>query len=192
MDADVQEQIRHVQDPVRKRALFVALLSKEIATSGERTPVVVGRQAVELYTQGSYTTGDIDLKTPRQITERILKDSGFVKQGRSWLNRNLDIYVDLLGESLDEGPEAEKRVTTIEIGDSLSIRVLSIEDLIIDRLNAAKWWNDADSLMWARILLKVKDTAGGQIDRDYLEIRAQQEGLTTLLRETFSDSAGKD
>ena len=180
--------IRRIEDPVKRRATFIAILSREMTLRGERAPVVVGGEAVELYTQGSYTTGDIDIKSPHAATVSILKEWGFSKKGRTWFNKELDIYVDWVGASLEEGEEAESRVTTIKVARGLEIRVISIEDLVIDRLNAAKWWGDVDSLMWARVLLNVKKRSKGKIDRAYLKKRAREEAVADFLAKALSSN----
>jgi len=41
-----------IEDPVKRRATFIAILSKEIVRRGGKAPIVVGGEAVELYTQG--------------------------------------------------------------------------------------------------------------------------------------------
>ena len=125
MEAKLRRLLQ-IEDPVRRRATFIAILSKEMQRRGEKAPVVVGGEAVELYTQGSYTTGDIDIKSPRVATESVLKEWGFSKKGRTWFNRALDIYVDWVGAAFDEGEEAENRVTTIKIARGLEIKVISI------------------------------------------------------------------
>jgi hypothetical protein len=179
------EEILLIEDPVKRRATFIAILSEEMKQRGEKAPVVVGGEAVELYTQGSYTTGDIDIKSPRGATESILKEWGFLKRGRTWFNKALDIYVDWVGAALDEGEEAENRVVTIKVSEGLEINVISIEDLVIDRLNAAKWWGDVDSLMWAKVLLGVKRRLGGKIDLSYLQKRASEEDIVDFLDKTL-------
>ena len=74
---------------------------------------------------------------------------------------------------------------TIKIAEGLEINVISIEDLVIDRLNAAKWWGDVDSLMWAKVLLGVKRTLGGEIDLSYLQKRASEEDILDFLDKTL-------
>lgn len=176
-----------IDDPVKRRAYFVALLSEEVIKRGGQMPIVVGGEALELYTQGSYTTGDIDLKAPYAITEAVLREYGFIKRGRVWFNEAYDIYIDLLGETLDEGVEAEKRTEEIEIADGRIIRVLSIEDLIIDRLNAFKWWNDEDSKMWVKVLIEICRNMGRGLDKDYLKKRALSDDLQDILKEIFQE-----
>ncbi len=171
-----------IEDPVKRKALFIALLSREIVQRGGKAPIIVGGEAVEIYTQGSYTTGDIDIKAPLEITEAVLKKWGFIKAGRPWLNKTLDIYVDWLGSSLEEGAEAEKRVNTIAITEDLDIKIISIEDLVVDRLGAFKWWGDTDSLMWAKVLIKVKKSLGS-LDEEYIRERAEKADLLNTLEE---------
>jgi hypothetical protein len=174
-------KILSIEDPVKRRATFLAILSREVVRRGGKAPIVVGGEAVELYTQGSYTTGDMDIKSPLEITKAILKEWKFTKKGRTWFNKELDLYVDWLGASLDEGKEAEDRVTTIEVAGGFQISVIGIEDLVIDRLNAAKWWEDFDSMMWAKVLLSIKRKLRRKIDLKYLKKRAQEEEVEDLL-----------
>jgi len=179
------ELLKNIEDPVKKRVMFIGLLSREMTRRGGRAPIVVGGEALEIYTQGSYTTGDIDIKSPKNLTEQILKEWGFKTRGRVWFNSDLDIYIDWLGEGLDEGPEAEERINIVSIDNGLEVKVISIEDLIIDRLNAFKWWNDQDSIMWARVLLEVKKRLGEEIDIKYLEKRAESEGIKEIVQDVL-------
>ncbi|MFN3740256.1 MAG: hypothetical protein ACK4TF_06230 [Thermodesulfovibrionales bacterium] len=182
---ELLERLKAIEDPVKRKAYFIGLISQEIKKKGGLPPVIVGGMAVEIYTQGSYTTGDIDLKAEKDLLEKTLTEWNFVKSGRIWFNEELDIYIDWLGSTLDEGKEAQKRVNRIIIGEGLEINVLSIEDLIIDRLNAYKWWKDEDSLVWAKVLLKVKEATGEPVDRDYLTERALEEGLNDVIKEVI-------
>jgi len=178
---DLFERLSKVEDPVKRRALFIGLLSEEFKKRGEREPIIVGGLSLEIYTQGSYTTGDIDIKAPKDTLEKILRDWGFVKRGRAWLNESLDIYIDWQGSNLDEGASAEERVNTIIVGDGLEIKVISIEDLIIDRLSAVKFWKDEDSLIWAKVLIKIKEATGEGLDIFYIKKRAEEEKIEDLL-----------
>ncbi|NOX20424.1 MAG: hypothetical protein GXO99_04090 [Nitrospirae bacterium] len=180
---DILKELNKIEDPVKKRALFAALLSNESENRCGEMPIVVGGEALEIYTQGGYTTGDIDLKGPKDCIEDILKEWGFSKKGRLWFNSDLDIYIDWLGGELDEGPEAAERTNLVIIKDSLKVRLLSIEDLIIDRLNAAKHWKDEDSLMWAGVLVRVKAALNEQLDLEYLLRRAKAEEVEDLLEQ---------
>ncbi|MEW6110027.1 MAG: hypothetical protein AB1632_12800 [Nitrospirota bacterium] len=174
------------------------LLSKEMIRQGGRPPVVVGGEAVEIYTQGSYTTGDMDIKADYSKFSKIVAQWGFrpisgeyrksckidkKRHGaeRAWCSKEMDIYIDWLGSNLEEGQEAEKRVETVALDDELSLKVISFEDLIIDRLCAAKFWKDVDSEMWAKVLLEIKNKTG-RIDMLYLNKRAVKEKVVNYLK----------
>lgn len=180
---DIVQDIFAIDDPVKKRAFFTALLSFEIEKLGGKKPIVVGGEALEIYTQGAYTTGDIDLKAPKEPFERVLKGLNFKKMGRLWINEQLDIYIDWLGESLDEGKEAEEKVVEIELSEGLKLSLISIEDLIIDRLNAYKWWSDQDSKMWAEALFEISKAINYPMDWNYLLRRSIKEELQDIIRE---------
>jgi len=176
-------------DPVKRRAFFVAMLSEEMIAKGVMPPIVVGGEAVEFYTQGAYTTGDIDLKADFDAMQESLSLWGFQGSGankRIWISEELDLYVDWLGANLEEGIEAEARTNSIALGRGLTVRVLSFEDLIIDRLRAAKFWNDTDSEMWASAVLEVANRVKG-LDMNYLRKRAQVENVMDRLNMLFDD-----
>lgn len=181
------QEILKIEDPVKRRAVFVAMLTEEFKRKGIKEPVVVGGMAVEIYTQGSYTTGDIDLKSDKKTLEETLIEWGFNKKGRVWFNEDLDIYIDWLGSGLEEGIEAEKRINTIVIDENLELKIISIEDLIIDRLKAYKWWKDRDSFMWAKVLCEVKKSLGDTLDKNYLKARAVEEKIEDVVEELLKD-----
>lgn len=180
------QEIAGIEDPVKRKAVFVAMLTREFKRRGVKEPVVVGGLAVEIYTQGSYTTGDIDLKSDKKTLEEILIEWGFNKKGRIWFNEDLDIYIDWLGSIFEEGQEAEKRINTVFIDENLEIKIISIEDLIIDRLKAYKWWKDRDSFMWARVLFEIKKSLDN-IDKDYLKTRATEEKIEDVAGELLKE-----
>ncbi|GAB4540168.1 MAG: hypothetical protein Fur0020_09220 [Thermodesulfovibrionia bacterium] len=181
------EKLTSIEDPVKRRAFFIGILSEEMKKRGGSPPIVVGGIALEIYTQGGYTTGDIDLKADKELLEEVLSEWKFVKSGRVWFNEVLDIYIDWLGSSLDEGDEAEKRANIIILEEGREIKIISIEDLIIDRLNSYRRWKDEDSLIWAKVLVKVKEATGESIDKEYLQKRAQEEGLDDLIKDILGD-----
>lgn len=74
----------------------------------------------------------------------------------------------------------------IEIDQDHLIRLISVEDLIIDRLNAAKWWKDSDSRMWAGVLAKIKEATGEPLDIEYLQRRAAVDEVEDELKRLIS------
>jgi len=73
-------------------------------------------------------------------------------------------------------PAARVAAITAELRSRRSIRVISLEDAIIDRMHSLDSTGDLDSFNRALTLLGV---AG--IDRDWLETRASDEGLVNVL-----------
>jgi hypothetical protein len=71
-----------IGDPFERRLYFAAILAKYAAERGGQF-VIVGGHAVEYYTGGAYTTGDLDLLTPdKQPLAGLLMEWGFQLEGR--------------------------------------------------------------------------------------------------------------
>src|ERR1017187_2697212 len=96
-------------DPTRKAAKLASLCSALFRERGVEL-VVVGRPAIELLTEGAYTSGDVDLfrptppslplRGPQELIGRLAAQGG----PRSW--QVAGAFVDLLGllESLARTP----------------------------------------------------------------------------------------
>ena len=76
-------------DPARRRMLALALVTDRLAEI-DVEPILVGGAALEFYTAGGYSTGDVDLAleaTPE--VDRAFADLGFAKSGRCWIREAL-------------------------------------------------------------------------------------------------------
>lgn len=103
MASPESDRLEQIEDPVKRRAVFVGLLGKMLTEQGVAPPFVVGGLAVEIYTAGDYMTADIDLKGPREPIDRLLRERfGFVRTGGSYANAALGLYVDWSGEAPHE------------------------------------------------------------------------------------------
>lgn len=176
----IADLLRSTANPLKQRALFIGALSKMMEEAGAPKPIVVGGQALEIYTQGSYTTGDIDLKANRKILFALLRELGFERTGRVWVQREWDIWVDWVGAALEEGRQAEEKTPEFVISaknPSLKVRVLSLEDLLIDRLAAAKFWKDTESARWAKVLINMRRSGKFGFDMKYFMKRLKAENL---------------
>lgn len=188
---DALDKLAQERDSVRKRARFVAIITREMAKAGAAEPIIVGGEALEIYTQGSYTSGDIDLKASELLC-RLLEQAGFRSNGSgNFYHAGLDIYVDWLGPNFDipGQEEVRERALTIRLGDDEYVKVISIEDLIVDRLNAAKHANDADSRMWAETLFLVAGNGSIPLDLDYLDRIAHFEDVHDELVRIMKDKS---
>ncbi|MDG6224120.1 MAG: DUF6036 family nucleotidyltransferase [Candidatus Thermoplasmatota archaeon] len=154
---------------------LIELLS-EISNAARRSPVMVGGSAVEFYTGGMYTTGDVDIVGNSKEIAPILLTLGFSKEGRYFIKDK--IFIDIVGSRL------YGRYNEIAIkGTDHVIRVISVEDLLVDRLCACKWWRSNTDCEQARYLYGIYLD---RLDMDYLKDRALEEDVMDRLEEIGS------
>jgi len=168
---------------MRRRLAFLVWLERRIRDLGGIPPFLVGGTAVEIYTQGGYSTGDIDLKCPEQPFAAILADVGFSKRGRVWVHSDADLWVDRVGEAPEAPYEIASSAVELRLFDG-RIRMISPEDLVLDRLRAAVHWKDEDGLLWAEAIIRSAMIMGRGFDwrsvDDRLEDAAERDALRSL------------
>ncbi len=143
--------------------------------SGNKKPILVGGSAVEFYTRGTCKSIDIDLLGDRDSLVKLFEDMGFSKTGRHWFYTK-DIGIEIVGSS------AEGRRVNEVLHEGKLIRIISIEDLIVDRLNACKHWKSQYDCEQAQVLAGAyKD----KLDMDYLKSRMKEEDLEMELLKIF-------
>ena len=135
--------------------------------SGNKKPILVGGSAVEFYTRGTCKSIDIDLLGDRESLVKLLEDMGFSKMGRHWFYTK-DIGIEIVGSS------AEGRRVNEVLHEGKLIRIISIEDLIVDRLNACKHWKSQYDCEQAHVLFAAYMD---KLDMDYLKTRMKEEDL---------------
>ena len=169
------KRLLKISPPFKQRLYFVGILTKYLKDKGIK-PIVVGGNAVEFYTLGTYASSDIDLVSPGYATiDKLLKSWGFKKIGRHWLLLEIDLEVEIPASSL--GEDEESKILEVEV-EGLKVYLIGIEDLIIDRLNAYVHWESIEDGEWAEQLIKVHFA---KIDWSYLENHAlKQETLKAL------------
>lgn len=168
-------QIKEESNELKKLLLFMAWLNKKLKEAGIKTaPILVGGSAVEVYTFGHYVSGDIDLVAQNKDEVRnVLLSTGLFKEvGRLLISEELGVFIDIPDDVLAGSYE---KIRTIKIPElDTEIKVIGIEDLIVDRLNACVFWKSEGDCEIARYLFeKYKD----EIDLDYLIERAKKERL---------------
>jgi len=136
--------------------------------------ILVGGGAVELYTQGWFLTGDLDIITSNKSKlERVLHDMGFQKEDPRHYIRD-DIFIDVVG-SLPQ----EVRARDVTIAPSMKrIRIICIEDIIIDRLCACKHWKSERDCEQADYMIHAYHD---KLDWEYLRARAIEEEVNDQL-----------
>ena len=179
--------IRHLKkekDQFRRKVMFIGYLFGELSRL-RVSAYLVGGQAVEIYTGGQFSTGDVDITTgDSEETAKLLLRLGFAKVGMIWLQEDLGIAVQIVGSY----PSRTEKVRTLNI-DGNEVKVVGVEDLIIDRLVASKYWrsNPKLDLEQATVLM---DEFSDSLDLKYLQIRAVEEKVDDYLK-TISRIAKK-
>jgi predicted nucleotidyltransferase len=169
------EYAKKIEDPLRRRLYVCALVTEALPHSDGLPYVVVGGNALEFYTLGDYTTADVDLVSARRSEiGNILESWGFNRMGRHWYHADLDVAIEVPDDVL---AGSEEKITQVEIED-LTVHIIGVEDLIIDRVNAYVHWRSIDDGDWAKELMVLyKD----EIDWDYLATAAQTEKILDVL-----------
>lgn len=149
-------------------------------------PIVVGGQAVELYTFSHYATVDVDLVlNGYEMAGNIFESIGFIPKGagqRHWYHAELDLPLEIPDSVLFGSMD---KVNEISIHD-VSVFVIGIEDLILDRLRAGVHWNSNSDHELAEILL---DAYNGKLDIDYMDQQASS--IENQVWDAWSQLKGK-
>jgi hypothetical protein len=155
----------------------MGLLTQE-AEKRKLKPIVVGGSAVDFYTEGIYSSYDIDLvSNKRKIIGEILENLfNFKPRGRHWINEQIGLSVEIPDNNLAGDMD---KLTVIRI-KNLKVYVIGFEDLIIDRLNACAYWKSQRDCDQAKYMIKYYRN---RLDFGYLERKARVEGILNTLRE---------
>ncbi len=164
---DYIKKLKSVENPLKRRLMLVGILTKELESKGV-IPILVGGNALELYTLGGYSTSDVDLICDRKLAGEVLEKLGFRKFGRFWVSEEFEMVVEFPDTSLAGSLD---KVELFEF-DDFRVYVIGKEDLIVDRLNACVFWKSEDDCRWVKELLLLYYD---KIDWEYLEKRCKEE-----------------
>lgn len=171
------------KDPLTKTLFFLCILTEALKPD-QIKPVLVGGRALEFYTLGGYATKDIDLViSGRERVAAVLAGMGFLKRPgeRHWYHEGLDLALEIPDELLAGSMD---RLTVLEIAGG-ECYIIGIEDLVVDRLAAAKYWQSLADGQWAAKLLALHVN---DIDVDYLHRAAANAGVEDYLKEVWQQS----
>jgi hypothetical protein len=158
------------KDPTIKHLKLASLCSALFAVRGIEL-VVVGGSAIEFYTEGAYTSGDVDLcilHSREPLTIRLRQEiMGQVsaKGGpRSW--EVAGAYVDVLGP-FENLAQTRTRTIAAPYGE---VKVAPIEELIVERVLISKYPQDyPPALDCAKKILAV--ALQNEVEVDWQEVR---------------------
>ena len=141
--------------------------------------ILVGGGAVEFYTNGWYVTGDLDvIASDRKKLTTVLSKMGFERLSERHYLKD-EIFIDIVGSYFD------RRSDEVNIkGTDLKIKVICVEDIIIDRLCACVHWTSDDDCEQAGYLLAVSIKF---LDMKYLMQRAAAEQVLDKLEEILKE-----
>jgi len=180
------EGILQIDEGPSRTAALVAWI-QGLFEEPETTPVLVGGAAVELYTRGAYTTGDVDLVgSVTASVARTLKETGFERHGRHWIHEPAQIFIEFPGDALDPDERAE----WFEYAGQ-RIHIISAEDLLVERLGSWEYWQSSVDGANALFLWQAQKE---QIDIERVDQRVARAGWRraweSLLQ--FSSSIGDE
>ena len=107
----------------------------------------------------------------------------------------MDLYVELLGaQDVNGDPEATSRVEAMLVGGTMLFCIISLEDLIIDRLLAFVHWGHRESALWAQAMMKGALVLEEQLDTGYVRRKLSEQedaeklsaAFESLLKEVLS------
>lgn len=155
----------------RRGVKVAAVIAEALRQVGE-DPVLVGGAAVEFYTEGGYATKDIDMvAVGGEPLREVMKELGFEKRGKDFINKPLELYVEFPSECLN----AFEKSDDLDV-DGISLKIISIEDLIVDRLCAYKFWKSSADGLAALLLMQI-----GKEDTRRLKKQAKKKDVLDAL-----------
>jgi len=170
--ADLERALALENETERKLAV-AAIVNELVRPLGFRA-VVIGGLAVEFWTQGDYTTADIDLYLPwTPQVDVALASAGFIKEGRHWTVPDHGVFVEAPASALGE----QEEVHEVVLADGHVAVVLALEDVLIDRLHQFVAGGYRDVTSQAIALL-----GSDELDSERLKARARDEGLDSALQ----------
>ena len=156
-----------------------ARVSEAMVARGHERPVLVGGAAAEFYSASAIGTGDFDICTPWQgALEEELQKLGFIRPSgpgmstRGWIHPDIKLGFEVVASvPMDGNVDADHILLARPIGADTMFRIISVEDLIADRMGQYASGTARDRLDQARILLSLHPEA----DLEYLETRIRFE-----------------
>jgi hypothetical protein len=173
--ADLRAQLEaalQLESETERKLAIAALIDEAVRDLGFRA-IVIGGVAVEFWTHGAYSTGDIDLYLPHgpAVDERLAA-LGLRREGRHWVDPEHDLFV----KAPASFPAPSEEVAEVRLSTGRTALVLAPEDVLIYRLHEFVATGHRDVVSQAVSLL-----TSPEIDRRRLRRRANDERLGTAL-----------
>jgi hypothetical protein len=160
---------------------LLALVSERMEARGLRRPILVGGAAAEFYSGSTISTGDFDLCTPAQdALEAEMQKVGFERPRgagqslRGWVHPDLRLGFEIVAAVPMDGNFDRSMLALVDriVADGAFV-VISVEDLIADRMGQWSSGTASDRIDQARLLFQLHPN----LDRDYLARRISEETM---------------
>lgn len=160
---------------------LLARLCDAMANRGLPRPIPVGGGAAEFYTGSVLMTGDLDLTSPAQAElEQELPRLGFIRPSgpgaslRGWVQPELGFGLEVVAESpMGGGLDTTRLRLVAPVDETARFRIISVEDLIADRMGQYASGSAPEMRDQAVILSGLYP----DLDRGYLDQRIREETL---------------
>ena len=127
---------------------LVAYVCSKLGEKGIET-VLSGGSCVQIYSQGKYTSDDIDLidrfNGGHTLIKKVMLDMGFKEHNRYFVHDETEWFIEFPRGPLGVGDAPVDTVATLE-EETGTLRLLTPTDCIKDRLAAYYHWDDPQSL----------------------------------------------
>ena len=162
---------------MERQIYAAAVISSAFEKKGIQT-VLVGGAVVEYYTAGGYTTADIDMILPplgKEEIETVMKELGFERfeDYRHWLHPDIPVPVEFPPGPLQVGHLLIHEVNEIEV-EKIKLKILKVEDILLDRLIMAQEWKDLQAQIQAEMLMYAHYT---ELDWPYVHQKSSRLGI---------------
>lgn len=111
--------------------------------------VLSGGSCVQIYSNGKYTSDDIDLidrfNGGHTLIKKVMFSMGFTEHNRYFVHEETELFIEFPRGPLGVGDAPIHNIATLE-EDTGILKLLTPTDCIKDRLAAYYHWNDAQSL----------------------------------------------
>jgi hypothetical protein len=170
------------QDKLERQIYLATAISSAFEKRGIQA-VLVGEVVVEYYTAGGYTTADIDMILPpleKHEIETVMQGLGFERfeDYRHWLHPHIPIPVEFPPGPLQIGHLLVQEVNEIEV-EKVRLKILKVEDILLDRLIMAQEWKDLQAQVQAEMLMYAHYS---EINWFYVHQKSSLLGIPKLLQ----------
>lgn len=160
---------------LEKQIQAIKEINREFKKAGEKhQPIIIGKFALTIYTQGMYPANIISLLYPDiPVLEKILAELGYKKFGDLWIREDINVEVSkdfyLLTGTLNQ----------IEVDGEQILNVISLEDLIVDMM---KFCVEGDDVVCELIKMLIKSYFNF-LDFHYLYQRVTDKRMIPKIKE---------